>query len=82
MGQTIVQICRDAWQTALAVVQCVKSAVQTVSSALATMSIPGVGWARVVQAVFQAFQAVMKAYRAIKKLIHILTAGDVASSRP
>lgn len=73
MGQTIAQICRDAWQTALAVVQCVKSAVQTVSSALATMSIPGVGWARVVQAVFQAFQAVMKAYRAIQQLIHILT---------
>jgi hypothetical protein len=72
MGQNIVQICRDAWQTALAVVQCVKSAVQTVSSALATMSIPGVGWARVVQAVFQAFQAVMKAYKAIMKLIGIL----------
>ncbi len=72
MGQNIVQICRDAWQTALAVVQCVKSAVQTVSSALATMSIPGVGWARVVQAVWQAFQAVMKAYKAIMKLINIL----------
>ena len=72
MGRTIVQICRDAWQTALAVVQCVKSAVQTVSSALATMSIPGVGWARVVQAVFQAFQAVMKAYKAIMKLINVL----------
>jgi hypothetical protein len=72
MGQTVVQVCRDAWQTALAVVQCVKSAVQTVSSALATMSIPGVGWARVVQAVFQAFQAVMKAYQALTRLIGIL----------
>lgn len=72
MGQNIVSICKDAWQTALSVVECVKSAVQTVSSALATMSIPGVGWARVVQAVFQAFQAVMKAYKTITKLIHIL----------
>ena len=36
------------------------------------MSIPGVGWARVVQAVFQAFQAVMKAYKALMKLINIL----------
>lgn len=52
--------------------QCVTSAVQTVSAALATMSIPGVGWARVVQAVFQAFQAVMKAYQAIMKLINVL----------
>ena len=72
MGQTVVEVCRDAWQTALAVVQCVKSAVQTVSSALATLSIPGVGWARVVQAVVQAFQAVMKAYRVLTKLIDIL----------
>ncbi|MCY7401873.1 MAG: WXG100 family type VII secretion target [Nocardioides sp.] len=72
IGRTVVQICRDAWQTALAVVQCVTSAVQTVSSALATMSVPGVGWARVVQAVYQAFQAVMKAYQAIMKLINIL----------
>ncbi len=73
MGQTVVQICRDAWQTALSVVQCVQSAVQTVSSALATMSIPGVGWARVVQAVWQAFEAVMKAYKALVKLIDVLT---------
>ncbi|GIM64648.1 hypothetical protein Pve01_83830 [Planomonospora venezuelensis] len=72
MGQTVVQVCRDAWQTALAVVQCVKAAVQTVSAALATMSIPGVGWARVVQAVFQAFQTVMNAYKALMKLIDIL----------
>lgn len=72
MGQTVVQVCRDAWQTALAVAQCVRSAVQTVSSALATISIPGVGWARVVQAVFQAFQALMKAYQALTKLIDIL----------
>lgn len=72
MGQTVVQICRDAWQTALAVVECVKAAVQTVSAALATMSIPGVGWARVVQAVLQAFQAVMKAYKALMKLIAVL----------
>jgi uncharacterized protein YukE len=72
MGQTVVQVCRDAWQTALAVAQCVTSAVQTVSSALATISIPGVGWARVVQAVFQAFQALMKAYQALTKLIDIL----------
>lgn len=72
MGQTVAQVCRDAWQTALAVVQCVKAAVQTVSAALATMSIPGVGWARVVQAVLQAFQAVMKAYRALLKLIGLL----------
>jgi hypothetical protein len=72
MGHHVVQVCRDAWQTALAVVQCVEAAVQTVSAALATMSIPGVGWARVVQAVWQAFQAVMKAYRAILGLIGIL----------
>ena len=72
MGQTIAEVCRDAWQTALAVAQCVKAAVQTVSAALATMSIPGVGWARVVQAVFQAFQVVMKAYQALTKLIGIL----------
>ncbi len=72
MGQNIVQICRDAWQTAQAVVQCIRSAVQTVSSALATASIPGVGWARIAQAVMQAFQAVMKAYKAITKLINIL----------
>ena len=65
MGQNVVQICRDAWQTAQSVVQCVKAAVQTVSSALATMSIPGVGWARVVQ-------AVMKAYKALIRLIHVL----------
>ena len=36
MGQNMVTVCRDAWQTALAVVQCVKAAVQTVSAALAT----------------------------------------------
>lgn len=72
MGQNIVAICKDASLTAHAVVECVRSAVQTVSSALATMSIPGVGWARVVQAVYQAFQAVMKAYRALMKLINIL----------
>jgi uncharacterized protein YukE len=72
MGQTVAQVCRDAWQTALAVVECVKAAVQTVSAALATMSIPGVGWARVVQAVFSAFQAVMKAYKALMKLIAVL----------
>ena len=72
MGQTVVRVCGDAWQTALAVVQCVKAAVQTVSAALATMSIPGVGWARVVQAVFQAFQAVMKAHQALTRLIGIL----------
>ena len=72
MGQTVVQVCRDAWHTALSVVQCVKAAVQTVSAALATMSIPGVGWARVVQAVFQAFQAVMKAHQTLTRLIHVL----------
>lgn len=72
MGQNMVTICKDAWQTAQAVVECIKSAVQTVSSALATMSVPGVGWARVVQAVYQAFQAVMKAFNAIKKFINIL----------
>lgn len=72
MGQNVVRVCRDAWQTALAVAQCVRSAVQTVASALATMSIPGVGWARVVQAVFQAFQAVMKAYKTLMRLIGIL----------
>ena len=72
MGQNIAAICRDAWQTALSVVQCVKAAVQTVSSALATMSIPGIGWARVVRAVWQAFQAVMKAYKAIMRFIDLL----------
>ncbi|HEX5917528.1 MAG TPA: hypothetical protein VFY76_06710 [Nocardioides sp.] len=72
MGQTVVQVCRDAWQTALAVVECVKAAVQTVSAALAAMSIPGVGWARVVQAVLQAFQAVMKAHQVLMRLISIL----------
>jgi hypothetical protein len=72
MGQSIVTVCKDAWQTAQAVVECIRSAVQTVSSALATMSIPGVGWARVVKAVHQAYQAVMKAFTAIKKLISIL----------
>lgn len=72
MGQNMVTVCKDAWQTAQAVVQCIKSAVQTVSSALATMSIPGVGWARVVRAVWQAYQAVMKAFNAIKKFIGIL----------
>jgi len=72
MGQNMVTVCKDAWQTAQAVVQCIKSAVQTVSSALATMSIPGVGWARVVKAVYTAFQALTKAFNAIKKLISIL----------
>ena len=72
MGQNMVTVCKDAWQTAQAVVECIKSAVQTVSSALATMSIPGVGWARIVKAVYQAFQAVMKAFNAIKKFINIL----------
>ncbi len=73
MGQNVVAICKDAWQTAQAVVACVTSAVRTVSSALATMSLPGVGGARVVQAVHQAFQALMKAYQAIMQLIAILT---------
>lgn len=72
MGQSLVQICRDAWQTAQAVVECIKSAVQTVSSALATASIPGVGWARIARAVMQAFKAVMKAFQVLKKFINIL----------
>ena len=72
MGQNMITVCKDAWQTAKAVVECIRSAVQTVSSALATMSIPGVGWARVVKAVYDAFQAVMKAFNAIKKFINIL----------
>jgi hypothetical protein len=72
MGQTVARVCRGAWQTAQAVVECVRSAVQTVSAALATMSIPGIGWARVVQAVWQAFQAVMKAHQAIVRLIGLL----------
>ncbi|MGN0063046.1 MAG: hypothetical protein ACI379_02290, partial [Nocardioides sp.] len=54
------------------VVGWITSAVQAVSSALATMSIPGVGWARVVQAIFQAFQAIMKAFKVIKQFISLL----------
>ena len=72
MGETLVQICKDAWQTAMCVVQTIKSAVQAVSSALATMGIPGVGWARVVQACYQAFQALMKAFNVLKKFFAIL----------
>ncbi len=72
MGQNLVQICKDAWQTAMSVVETIKSAVQAVSSALATMSIPGVGWARVVQACYQAFQALMKALNVLKKFLSIL----------
>lgn len=72
MGQSLITICRDAWQTAQAVVECIRSAVQTVSSALATASLPGVGWARIARAVHQAFQAVMKAFKVLKKFINIL----------
>jgi hypothetical protein len=72
VGQNLVTVCRDAWQTAQSVVQCITSAVRTVSAALATMSIPGVGWARVVQAVWQAYQAVMKALTTIKRFIGLL----------
>lgn len=72
MGETLVQICKDAWQTATCVVETIRSAVQAVSSALATMSIPGVGWARVVQACYQAFQALMKALNVLKKFFNIL----------
>ncbi|WP_426245743.1 hypothetical protein [Nocardioides sp. LHG3406-4] len=72
MGQNVVQICKDAWETAMCVVETIKSAVQAVSSALATMSIPGIGWARVVQACYQAFQALMKAFNVLKKFFNIL----------
>ena len=72
MGQNLVEICKDAWETAKSVVETIRSAVQAVSSALATMSIPGVGWARVVQAVYQAFQALMKAFNVLKKFFGIL----------
>ena len=72
MGQNLIEICKDAWETAKSVVETIRSAVQAVSSALATMSIPGVGWARVVQAVYQAFQALMKAFNVLKKFFGIL----------
>lgn len=72
MGISMVQVCRSAWEVATSVVQCIKAAVQTVSSALATLSIPGVGWARVVRAVWQAFQALMKAFKVIKQFISLL----------